>query len=227
MTAPQLNAAIQGQGTVSADNLNTYIQTSINSPQLRDFTGLPGMVIQLQGIAFPNDGFGGFFYWNPFGTEPDDNLNYIVPIGDTTGEWERITLIQGAGTGNFTTITASGLVNLKSDVIIGGILSQSLVTGLIGAGSIQSNATPLTANINIATSVPSGTGFILPTITSSGNQIHIGTTIKLFNRGANTASLYPPSGAQIEALGINNPSGVAPAGNANATFAGASQWWIS
>ena len=35
------------------------------------------------------------------------------------------------------------------------------------------------------------------------------------------------SGAQIESLGTNNPSGVSPGGNAIATFAGAAQWWIS
>ena len=171
MSAPALNSAIQGQGTISADNLNTFIQTAQMSTQLREFTGLPGMVVQLQGIAFTNDGLGGFFYWNSSGTESDDNLNYIVPNGASSGEWERLSFSTQTGPGDFTTITAIGLVNLKSDVIIGGILSKSLVTGLSGAGSTQGTATPLTANINIATYVPLGTGFILPLITVSGNPI--------------------------------------------------------
>lgn len=227
MTAPQLNAAIQGQGTISADNLNTFTQTAQMTSQLRNFTGLPGMAIWLQGIVFPNDGGGGFFYWNASGTEPDDNFNYIVPNDTSTGEWERLTISPTTGAGSFTTLTVSELATFNEDVIIGGILSKSLVTGLSGAGSIQSTATPLTASINIATTVAPGTGFLLPLLTPSGDIIQVGTEIKLFNRGANTASLYPPSGAQIEALGVNNPSGVAPNGNAIATFAGAAQWWIS
>ena len=198
MSAPQLNAAIQGQGTISADNLNTFTQTAQMTDQLRAFTGLPGMAVFLQGITFADDGNGGFFWWNPSGTEPDDNFNYIVPNDTSTGEWQRLTLAQFTGGGVFTTLTATGLVNLESDVIIGGILSKSLITGLSGAGSTQGTATPLTANINIATTVASGTGFILPLISAAGNSIKAGTEIKMFNRGANTASLYPPVGAQIE-----------------------------
>lgn len=227
MSAPALAAQIQGQGTVSADNLNTFTQTAQTSSQIREFTGLPGMAVFLQGIVFPNDGDGGFFWWNPSGTEPDDNFNYIVPNGSSSGEWERISIASSVSAGIFTTLTASGLTTLESDVIIGGILSKSLVTGISGSGSTQGTATALTANINIATTVSAGTGFILPLITPDGNPIKSGTEIKLFNRGSNTASLYPPSGAQIETLGTNNPSGVAPGGNAIATFAGSAQWWIS
>jgi len=227
MSVPSLNAAIQGQGTISADNLNTFTQTAQITSQLREFTGLPGMAVFMQGIAFANDGNGGFFYWDSNGTEPDDNFNYIVPNNASSGEWVRLTLSQIIEGGIFTTLTATGLTNLESDVIIGGILSESLVTGLVGAGTNQGTATPLTANINIATTVSSGTGFILPLVTPDGNTIKSGTEIKLFNRGANIASLYPPSGAQIEMLGTNNPSGISPNGNAIATFAGGAQWWIS
>lgn len=200
MAIPSLASQIQGQGTVSADNLNTYIQTAQMSSELRVFTGLPGMVVQLQGIALPNDGLGGFFFWNASGTEPDDNYNYIVPTGSTTGEWERILFPTNPGPGIFTTITVSALATFKSDVIIEGILSESIETGLIGAGSAQSTATLLTANINIATTVASGTGFLLPILTPSGNTIRAGTSIKLLNCGANIASLYPPSGAEINLL---------------------------
>ena len=227
MSVPSLNAAIQGQGTVSADNLNTYTQTAQTTSQLRAFTGLPGMVVLLQGVAFSNDGSGGLFWWNASGTEPDDNFNYIVPNDASTGEWERLSIVSTQGGGTFTTIIVSGLSTLEGDVIIGGILSKSIVTGLAGAGASQGTATPLTANINIATTVSSGTGFILPILTPDGNPLQSGTEIKLFNRGANVASLYPPSGAQIEALGTNNPSGISPGGNAIATFAGSGQWWIS
>jgi hypothetical protein len=227
MSIPALSAQIQGQGTVSADNLNTFIQTAQMSSELRAFTGLPGMVVQLQGITFPNDSLGGFFFWNASGTEPDDNLNYIVPTGTGTGEWQRLSLSTTSGPGIFTTITATGLVTLESDVIIGGILSQSLATNLTGTGSTQGTATPLTANFNIATTVAAGAGFILPLISHSGNPIQPGTSIKLLNRGANILSLYPPAGSQFESLGTNNPIGVAVGGSTTVTFAGSAQWWVS
>jgi len=227
MSAPAPQAYIQGQGTVSADNLNTFIQTATNATMLRLLTGLPGMIILLQGIAFENDGDGGIFYWNALGTHADDNFNYIVPEGTGTGEWERLSVLSTLSGAIFATLYVSGLSTLHGDTIIGGILSESLVTGLSGAGTTQGTATPLTANINIATTVGSGTGFILPITTPTGNLIQPGTEIKLFNRGANTASLYPPTGGQIETLGTNNPSGVATGGNAIATFAGSNQWWIS
>jgi hypothetical protein len=227
MSVPALNAAIQGQGTISADNLNTYVETAQMSSQLRGFTGLPGMVVALQGVSLPNDGLGGFFYWNPSGTEPDDNMNYIVPTGSVEGEWERLTFEASEGPGTFTTITVLELATFESDVIIKGILSESLSTGLSGSGSTQTTAKSLTANINIATTVSSGTGFILPTLTPDGNTIKPGTSIKLINRGVNIASLYPPLGAQLENLGINNPSGIAPGGDATAIYSGSAQWWIS
>ncbi len=226
MTAPALQAYVQGQGTVSADNLNTFIQTATNATMLRLLTGLPGMIVLLQGIAVENDGDGGLFYWNALGTHADDNFNYIVPEGTGTGEWERLSVLSTLAGAIFTTLYVSGLSTLHGDTIIGGVLSESLVTGLSGAGTTQGTATPLTANINIATTVGSGTGFILPLVTPNGNLIQPGTEIKLYNRGANIASLYPPTGDQIETLGTNNPSGVSPGGAAIATFAGSNQWWI-
>jgi hypothetical protein len=227
MTAPQLNAAIQGQGTISADNLNTYVQTAQNSAQLRDFTGVINQVVQLQGITLPNDGTGGWFYWNPSGTEPDDDFNYIVPSGSGSGEWVRLTFAVSNESGVFNTLIVTGLTTLKSDVIIRGILSESIATGLVGAGSTQGTATRLTANLNIANSVASGTGFILPTMTPSGNLIQNGTQITLLNRGTNIASLYPPSGQMVGGLSVNTPSGIAVNGGATAIYAGAGQWWIN
>jgi len=97
MSAPSLNAAIQGQGTISADNLNTFTQTAQMTSQLREFTGLPGMLVFLQGVAFANDGNGGFFWWNPSGTEPDDNFNFIVPSNASTVSASQIDVTNTAG----------------------------------------------------------------------------------------------------------------------------------
>jgi hypothetical protein len=197
------------------------------SSELREFTGLPGMVVQLQGIALPNDGLGGWFYWNPAGTEPDDNYSYIVPYGSGTGEWVRLNFPLSTSSGIFSDIIVNFLSQLQGDVIIGGILSQSLAPSISATGSSQSTAFPLVAQINIATNVSPGTGFILPIITPTLDTIKSGTTIQLLNRGASIASLYPPIGGSIEGLSTNSPVGVAPGGTANAVFAGPTQWWIA
>lgn len=94
MTAPQLVAQIQGQGTVSADNLNTYIQNCTNIALLRDFIGLPGMCVFIDGSVTPNDGGAGPFYWNATSTGPDNNSTVIVPQPGVPGAWIRLTISQ-------------------------------------------------------------------------------------------------------------------------------------
>lgn len=97
MTAPSLAAQIQGQGVVSADNLNTYEQTCDSVQQLRAFVGLPGIQVAIRGISAVNDGGAGVFYWDTSATGPDNGVNVIVPTGAAKGAWIRL-LISGFGT---------------------------------------------------------------------------------------------------------------------------------
>lgn len=91
MTAPALQPYVQGQGVVSADNLNTFEQTCDNPPQLRAITGVAGMQVFMRGNVTPGDGGQGTFYWNAAGTAPDDNgVTTILPTGSVIGEWTRI-----------------------------------------------------------------------------------------------------------------------------------------
>jgi hypothetical protein len=90
MTAPSLKVQIQGQGVVTADDLNTYQQTCDTFADLRAFIGIPGVQVISRGQSAINDGFGGVFYWNASGTGPDDNLNDIVPPGVALGCWTRL-----------------------------------------------------------------------------------------------------------------------------------------
>jgi hypothetical protein len=207
MGIPALNAAIQGQGTVSADNLNTYVQNAQNSSELRTFTGLPGMVVMLQGISVPNDGLGGLFYWNQSGTEPDDNLNYIVPVGAGTGEWERFGILQPPSSMVYSSYTFDGTV--------------------IASGTTQLTATLLSNQINVVVTVPANSGVILPSLNINSSPLNAGTPFEVFNRGSNILSVYAPDSHQIESLGSNNPSGIAVNGNATFTFNGVNQWWVS
>ena len=91
MTAPILTAQIQGQGTVSADQLNTYVQWCVNVTQLRAFIGLPNMTVFIEGYNTSGDGGAGTFYWNDTSIGPDNGTTVIVPQPGVPGAWIRIT----------------------------------------------------------------------------------------------------------------------------------------
>lgn len=90
MTAPKLAVQIQGMASVSADNLNTYVQWCPNVATLRAFIGLPTMQVSLQGLTTPDDGGQGDFYWLATVSQIDDGKNYIIPPGGGGGGWVRI-----------------------------------------------------------------------------------------------------------------------------------------
>ena len=89
MTAPQNNTFIQGQSQVTADNLNTFVQTVNTAADLRTFVGVPGVSVNLLGIEAINDGSGGLFLWSQSATAPDDNINVFVPPSAASGAWLR------------------------------------------------------------------------------------------------------------------------------------------
>lgn len=113
MSAPDLSAYIQGQGSVTADNLNTFEQTCDSVANLRAFIGLPGIQVYMRGFVDPGDGGQGEFYWNAGATGTDDGgVTTIVPSGSATGVWTRI----NGGTNNSVTVVtgSSQTVSLSS-----------------------------------------------------------------------------------------------------------------
>jgi len=115
MAAPALQQYVQGQGEVSADNLNTFEQTCDTADELRELIGVPGMQVFLRGIEDANDGGGGVFYWVEGGTA-DDGQNNFVPTGDDTGCWSRFTSNAGAGVTNI--VSGSTYTAAKTDMLI-------------------------------------------------------------------------------------------------------------
>jgi len=74
-----------------------------------------------------------------------------------------------------------------------------VATGLIATGTNQATALLLQAITNVISSAPSGTGARLPVSVVSG------TIIVQNDDQSNNATIYPPLGAQINALGVNQP----------------------
>jgi hypothetical protein len=91
VSAPALTVYVQGQGAVSADQLNTFEQTCDTVSDMRAITGVAGMQIFSRGLATVNDGGGGEFYWDAGLASPVDNgYSIIAPTGSIQGAWVRI-----------------------------------------------------------------------------------------------------------------------------------------
>lgn len=99
----------------------------------------------------------------------------------------------------------------------------STTNGVAAAGTIQSTATALTTSYVIVTSATTGSaeGVRLPVPTTGGLRVVI------VNRTSSVVYVWPATGGQIDALGVNVKYGIAI--NAVATFQAATttQWYAS
>ena len=75
-------------------------------------------------------------------------------------------------------------------------IGNDVESGLTATGTNQATAYALTAADNEFTTVASGTGAVLYGGTPGDSQL-------VFNGGANTLKIYPPSGSQINGLTTN------------------------
>lgn len=104
---------------------------------------------------------------------------------------------------NVVTLSNSGNIN-AINVITSGYSIRSVGTGIIALGNAQSSATALTKEINLVSTVLLGNGVVLPTAVA-------GMVVIIINTSANTLSVYPASGAQINS-GEANAAHLHPAG---------------
>ncbi len=91
--------------------------------------------------------------------------------------------------GTLTSLTAGNITTT-------GYAFVSVGTGISAAGTVQGNATAITKQINVVSTVGSGTGVVLPTAVA-------GMTIYITNTTANSLLVYPASGAAINTLSTN------------------------
>lgn len=120
--------------------------------------------------------------------------------------------LQPAPTPGFgTAITWSGGVTVFGPSI------AAVAAGLVGT----SPSLPLLAGTNIIASVPSGASFILPSTIVSG------TIVVQDDDATNNAPVYPPPGAQINAMGVGVPFIVGSAGGriSFSTQSPSTQWY--
>jgi hypothetical protein len=186
MAPPLPTVAQQGQGAVSSDQLNTYVQVVQNFAQLRTFTALNDMCVSVLGGASEGDGNQGIFWYDSTSTATDNGSTVIVPTG-ASGAW--LLLPPGSNSpGNFASLTVSGNGTFGSNLSVGGTLS---VTGVA----------TFAADI-----LMTGTGEI---------QLPVGTTAQRSGVPALGMQRYNSTLSQFEGYGASGWQSVAGTGIAN------------
>ena len=210
MSVPSNIVYSQGTGApaVTADNLNTLIQVVSNLAGARAFSGTQNQQIFMQGSSSINDGGQGTFAW-VLGTGTDDaGVTTIVPTGNTSGYWSRITqsfniapiitpqlVANAAGV----TLTAANIVNLVlvrsgaagvTDTLPS---AASIIAGIAGA-QVGSACSLLVVNTNSGTLLLSaGSGVTLSGNLSGGN-FSLSTltqkTLMIYVASTSTVTIY-------------------------------------
>jgi len=188
MTAPQPTQYNQGQGTVSADQLNTFQQTCSNVAQLRTVIGLPGMQMFTQGTTTPGDGGARPYYWNSTSVGPDNGTTVIVPQSGVSGAWIAMVLAQ-------TTIVTQFSFATGTSTAITAVFSPPILVlepgNIFWLGVSITNTGPINLNV--------GTGFLEIGSTDGnslqGGEITPGLIGVVVNTAANGFSLFVPNGA--------------------------------
>jgi hypothetical protein len=147
------------------------------------------------------------------------------------------TVVSISGTGEVVSISgtpnqiaasaSSGAVTLSTPAIFiaPGTIQDS--TGMLystnasvsAAGSAQGNATVLAKSYNVITTVASGTGVVLPVVTTAGLRVVI------VNKGVNTLNVYPAASAAIDSAGSNIAVTLPVGGTVTYEAASATQWY--
>lgn len=136
----------------------------------------------------------------------------VVHDGVTLGGFELVSL---AATQTLTNKT------LTSPTLTTPTLNSAVVNNnnaVSAAGSTQSDATALTVDFNVVTTVAASTGVKLPTGVA-------GSRIVIVNKGANTLNIYPVTGATIDALAENAAIQIAANGSIEIMASSATQWF--
>ena len=122
----------------------------------------------------------------------------------TMAEAMRIDSTGNVGIGNTAptnklSVTGTAYVsgNLSvANVTASGYYIRSVATGISAAGTVQANATALTKEMNIVSTVASGAGVVMPTAVA-------GMVLTITNTSANSLLVYPASGGTINSLATN------------------------
>ena len=179
MTVPTNFVATSGTGAspITADNFNSLVQGGMLLATARGFSGVQNQEISLIGNVSTNDGGQGNFVWT-LGTGTDDGgVTTIVPTGNTSGYWARITLgttttlasLTVTGATSLAGLTASGNVSVSGTTTLTGALTAPSISfsgtnGIVGTVT-NDNATAGSVGEYVSSTIASGSAVSLTTVT--------------------------------------------------------------
>lgn len=111
----------------------------------------------------------------------------------------------------------TGAGTIARDMTFTGDVKFTTGSNITATGTNQAGAYLITKAVTIFDTVAPGAGTVLPPWSENDHR-------KIINRGANSLLLYPASGAQLEALGANNPGTITSGGAADA-YADTTNLW--
>jgi hypothetical protein len=163
---PALTVQSNGNGVVTGQQLNTYVQATPLSTDLRNFVGLSNMQVEVTGNSAPGDGGGGTFYYSSASTATDNGGTVIAPNGVLAGRWLRAaitTSVSIVSAGSLSVGSASQLtVDPSGDLKTSGYV-QTPDLFLIGATS---------GTVTVQGAAAAGTwSWTVPTTAGSANQV--------------------------------------------------------
>jgi filamentous hemagglutinin len=107
----------------------------------------------------------------------------------------NILVVTGTGVNVAGTLNASGNVN-GANVVVTSYHIRSINGAVSAAGTAQGDATALTKEINVVSTVATGAGVVLPTAVA-------GMVLIINNTSANTLNVYPASGGAVNSGSAN------------------------
>lgn len=141
-----------------------------------------------------------------------------ISTNTTTG---ALRVVGGVGIGGNLNVgdNLSVTGNVSGDTVTGNLVTQSVGTGIAGAGVTQVDATLLTKHLNIVSLANSGANAVVLSTPLAG------TSIKVVNTSANDLKVFPASGGTIDGLDPNEE--FIMASNTRVEFCAASttQWY--
>jgi hypothetical protein len=123
------------------------------------------------------------------------NVTGTVSSATTAGTVTTAAQPNITSVGTLTSLTSSGNIS-GANLITSNYVIRSVSTGISAAGTVQANATAITKELNVVSTVASGAGVRLPTAVA-------GMVITITNTSANTLNVYPATGAAINTLSTN------------------------
>ena len=137
----------------------------------------------------------------------------------STGTLASLSVTANANIGN---IGTGGLITATGNITGLNIISStnhvfSVATGISAAGTVQGNATAITKDFNVVSTVAAGAGVILPVVA--------GLRMLVVNTSANALLVYPGTSGAINSLGTNIAYSLPAGGKLDFVSTTTAQWY--